>query len=159
MKKQHATKLSVSVMDQIKSGKVHMRTRLYFTLLSLVSVGAVILAGISIAYLSSIVLFWVRVMTAGTMAYGARANLSESIASFPWWALVLAMLLLVITVMLVRKQGQMYRHKTSSIVLGIVAGASLLGLGLFLSNIGDSHSPNVLNKPVQGSGQGWQRSR
>ncbi|NCU30720.1 hypothetical protein EOL73_03655 [Candidatus Saccharibacteria bacterium] len=159
MKKQNSTTISSSVMDQIKSGKVHMHPRSYYTLLGLVSVGTIILAGISVAYLSSIVFFWLRVMTAGTMAYGARANLSESIASFPWWALVFVVILLAVAVVLVRKQGKMYKHKTSLIVLSIVAGALLFGFGLSLFNVGDSHTPNPLNKPDQSQGPGWQRNR
>ena len=82
MRKQTSTDIKASVMDQIKSGKVHMKPRPYYTLLGLTSVGAVVLAGVAIAYLSSIVFLWFRILAADTMAYGARANLSESIATF-----------------------------------------------------------------------------
>ena len=131
MKKQATTTsspISKSVMDQIKSGKVHMKPRAYYWLLSLVTISAVVLAGITMTYLSSIVFFWLRVVTADTMAYGARANLNDAIASFPWWALIAAAILLYVAVSLVRKQGRMYKHKTSSIVAVIVAGAGLPAL-------------------------------
>jgi len=152
MKNQPSTDIRASVMNQIKSGKVHMKPRSYYALLGLVSVSTVALAGIATAYLSSIVFFWFRILTADTMAYGARANLSESIASFPWWAIVLAALLLAAAVMLVRKQGQMYKHKTSSLVLVIITCSLLLGFGLSFLNVGDSHTPN------QGQGQGRQQN-
>ena len=160
MKKQATTTSSPigrSVMDQIKSGKVHMKPRAYYWLLSLVTISAVVLAGITMTYLSSIVFFWLRVVTADTMAYGARANLNDAITSFPWWALVAAAVMLYVAVSLVRKQGRMYKHKTSSIVAVIVAGAIVLGFVLSLLNIGNSHTPNTFNKPTPG--QGWQRNR
>ncbi len=159
MKKQISSSVSLSVMKQIKSGKVHMKPRLYFALLGLISGGSVILAGVTITYLSSIMFFWFRILTADTMAYGARAKLSESITSFPWWALVAALLLLAAAVLLVRRQRQMYKHKTSSIVLVISACSLLLGFVISLFNIGSPHIPNQFNKPGQGQGQGWQQNR
>ena len=159
MKKQATTTSAIgkSVMDQIKSGKVHMKPRAYYSLLSLVTISAVVLAGITITYLSSIMFFWLRVATADTMAYGARANLNDAIGSFPWWALVAAALMLYVAATLVRKQGRMYKHKAGSIVAMIVAGAVTLGFVLSLLNIGSSHTPNSFNKPTPG--QGWQRNR
>lgn len=158
MKKHTPTDIKASVMDQIKSGKVNMRPRSYYTLLGLVSVGAVTLAGIAIAYLSSIVFFWFRILVADTMAYGARANLSELIASFPWWVVILALLFLAVAVTLVRKQGRMYKHKMSTIILAIIACSLLLGLGMSYLNIGNSHTPNPFNRPGQGQGRGWQQN-
>ena len=159
MKKQATTTSAIgkSVMDQIKSGKVHMKPRAYYSLLTIATTGAVVLAGITITYLSSIMFFWLRVVTADTMAYGARANLNDAITSFPWWALIAAAILLYVAVSLVRKQGRMYKHKTSNIVAVIVAGAIALGFVLSLLNIGNSHTPNTFNKPTPG--QGWQRNR
>jgi len=157
MNKQAPITIGESVMRQIKSGSVRMRPRSYYALLGGVSIVATLLAGITIAYLSSIVFFWIRVITADTMAYGARANLSASISSFPWWALVLAIGLTVVAVVLVRKQGRMYRHKTSTILVGIVACSLVLGFGLSFLEIGRWHTPNQVNEA--GQGQGWQRNR
>lgn len=158
MKKQTSTNIKSSVMDQIKSGKVHMRPRSYYTLLGLASAGAVLLASIAIAYLSSIVFFWFRILAADTMAYGARANLSELIASFPWWIVALALLFLMVAVLLVRKQGRMYKHKTSTIILAIVTCSLFLGLGMSFLNIGNSHTPNPFNRDGQGQGRGWRQN-
>lgn len=153
MKKHASTNISASVMDQIKTGKVHMRPRSYYTLLGIVSIGAVVLTGVTMTYVSSIVFFWLRIITADTMAYGARANLQESIASFPWWALIVALFLLAIAVVLVRKHSRMYKHKTSSIVLAILTCSLLLGFALSLLEIGAPHTPNSTNKPPQGQGR------
>jgi hypothetical protein len=91
----------------------------------------------------------VRIQTANTMAWGAREHLSEAIASFPWWALIVSLMLLVAAILLVRRQGRMYRHKTRTIALAIVSCSLLLGLGLSSLNIGQSHTPG---QPNQGQG-------
>lgn len=155
MKKQTQTQLSASVMDQIKGGKVRMKPRSYYTLLTTVAAGAVVASGLTLAYLSSIVFFWLKIQTAETMAFGARMRLSDAIASFPWWALLLATVLLAASVMLVRHQGRMYKHRTSTIVLVIVAGALLLGLIFSLFDIGKPDHPAM----QPGRGPGWQRMR
>lgn len=154
MKTRTPDNISSSVMDQIKSGKVHMKPRAYYVALSIASLGAVVLAGITLAYLSSIMFFWVRIQTADTMAWGARANLSESIASFPWWAALLSLALIIVAVVLVRRHGRMYQHKTSTIAAVLVVGSLLLGLGLSLLDIGAPHTPSQPGANGRGPGQG-----
>ena len=157
MKKQNPSSISDAVMDQIRQDKVHMKSRSYHMLLGIVSFGSVVLAGIALAYLFNIIFLWFRVLGADTMAYGARANLGESVASFPWWALVLAALLLAVAVLLVRQQGRVYRHKTVTIVLIVVACSMLLGSVLTFFDVGRSHTLNQPNGSSQGPG--WQRNR
>ena len=158
MKKQTSIDIKASVMDQIRNGQVRMKPRSYYTLLSIASVGAATLASVAIAYLFSIVFFWFRILAADTMAYGARANLNELITSFPWWVVVLALLFLTIAVILVRKHGRMYKHRISTIILIIITSSLLVGLGLSFLSIGNSHTPNSLNRPGQGQGRGWQQN-
>lgn len=150
MKKRTPTSISSSVMDTIKSGRVHMRPRLYYAALSVATVGAVILSGVLITYLLSIVFFWLRIITSDTMAYGARANFNEAVASFPWWALALVVPLLTIAILLVRQQGRIYKHKTRSLVALIIICSLVLGFGLSFVAIG-SHTPGAQDRP----GQGW----
>ena len=154
MKQQDTTSISTSVMDKIKNGQVHMRPRLYYAALSIVTIGAVILSGITVTYLLSIAFFWLRIITSDTMAYGARANFNEAIASFPWWTLALAALLLTAAILLVRKQGRIYKHKTSSIVILIIISSLVLGFGLSFV-VMDPHTPGVNDRP----GQGWREKR
>lgn len=159
MKNPKATDISQSVMAQIKSGRVRMKPRVYYSLLGVVSAVAIILAGISVAYLSSIFFYWLRIQTADTMAWGARANLSQSIAEFPWWVLLAATALLALAVMLVRRHGQMYRHKTSTIALILVACSLLLGLGLSYLNVGASHTPKRVDSSERMQGQRWKNQQ
>lgn len=152
MSKQATTPIGESVMNQIKSGKVHMKPRAYYILLGAISIVTIILASVSVAYFWSIMFFWVRIETADTMAWGARENLSETVTSFPWWALIVSLILLTAAILLIRHQGHMYRHKISTIALAIVGGALLLGLGLSLLGIGQSHTPR---QPSQGQRPGY----
>ncbi len=156
MKKQTLkTDINASVMKRIRSGKVRMKPRSYYSLLGAVATGTVLMSGLTLAYLSSIVFFWLKIQTAETMAYGARMRLSDAIASFPWWALALALLLLATSVLLVRHQGQMYKHKISTIILAIITSSVLLGFIFSLFDIGKPATPNQPGL----HGQGWQRMR
>lgn len=156
--KQPSDGIAKNVMDQIKGGKVQMKPRAYYVSLGLVSAAAVVLAGVALAYLSSVVFFWLRVVTADTMAWGARSRLSESISSFPWWALLLAALLVALAVYLVRRHGRLYRIKTGWLVVAIVVASMLVGLGLSLLNVGQTHPRNQPNNRGQRMGPGWQRN-
>lgn len=154
--KKSKSSISKDVMSQIKHGKVRMKPKLYHVLLGITTIGSVIATGFTIAYLSSIMFFWVRVQTAGTMAWGARANLEESIASFPWWALLLAVILLVVAIYLVRDQGRLYKHKAGTIAVVIVTSSIILGLIFSMFDIGKNHMPNT-RPNFDPPGQGWQR--
>ncbi len=151
MKKSSSGSVSASIMKQIKSGEVKMKPRVYHTLLYAVSIGAIIAAGVTVAYLSSIVFFWIRIQTAGTMAWGARSNLSELVNSFPWWTIPLSVMLVALAVWLVRGHGRLYRHKISTLVAVIVAGSLLLGMILSAFGVGN-HTPNQTPGPGRGMG-------
>ena len=147
MSRQTLPKQSISdtVMQSIQSGTVTMRPRVYFSLLTVLAVLASVAAGTTIAYLISVLTFWLRIITADTMAYGARSRLSEALATFPWWLLVVAVVLGTAAIMLVRRQGRMYKHRTSTLVLVLVAASLLVGVGFSYLNIGhpyaQQHSP------------------
>lgn len=148
--------ITQAVMKQIAAGNVRMKPRWYFTLLTTLSAGAIILTSLAIAYAWSLLLFWIRIETASTMAWGARANAAEALASFPWWALGTAIVLGSIAVWLVRHHGQLYRHSARYVVLVLLAASFILGLFFTyvdLPGLGRSHTPQSMN----GRGPGWQR--
>lgn len=155
--KKSTSKLNQSVMGQIKAGQIKMRPRIYFLSLGVLAGAAIAAMGLTLAYLSSIIFWWWRIQNANGMAWGARNRLSEMMASFPWWALILAIVLAVAAILLVRRQSQMYRHKTSIVAAVIIAGAILVGIILAEFNIGRNfHQP----MPVGGRGQGrWQQMK
>lgn len=154
MKKNVSTQLSSSVMEKINSGQVNIKPRMYFILLYLVSIAAIISAAIAIAYSSSIIIYWFKIQLADTMAWGARANLAESIASFPWWMLIISVALIVTVAILVRRYGRMYKHKTSVVIIVLVLLSMLLGLGFSFIDIGKAHN----SQPIR-HGQNLQQNR
>ena len=153
------TALSGAVMQQIKQGRVTMRPRTYFVLLAAASATAVVCASLVTAYLTSMLFFWWRIQTAGTMAWGARARLSQAIDSFPWWMLLLSIVLVALAVWLVKKQGRLYRHKTRTIVFTVLIASILLGSVLSMFNVGSSHGPGQRGTMTnQQRGPGWLRN-
>lgn len=149
MSNQAPDTISASVMKKIKNGEVQMRPRIYYTLLGLASVGAVVLSGIMSAYLFSIIFFWLRVQTADTMAYGARANLANSIDTFPEWALILSLALLATAIILAHRYRRIYKHKVSTVAVVVISCSLILGLVLSLFGIGKSNTPVRNNRPGQ----------
>lgn len=144
------------VMQKIKRGEVRMKPRFYFSILSILIVFAVLAAGLAVSYLSSILFYWIRIETSATMAYGARRNLNEAIAAFPWWVVAVAASLVFLAVILVRKHGTMYRHKASTVALFVIAFSLIVGLILYslgIGGLGDSRHNN------QGSGRRGQSLR
>ncbi len=162
MSKRTNTHVSISnaVMQDIETGKVDMRPRTYFVLLSGLAAAAVVSAGVATAYLTSIAYFWLRIVNSDRMAYGARARLSDELASFPWWLLVLAVVLGMAAVLLVRRQGHLYRHRMSTIALLIVLASLLIGIVFASFNIGQPYAQNhapMMQQRGQGSGRHIQK--
>lgn len=161
----HNPPISDAVMRDIEAGKVTMRPRVYFASLLTLAVLTSVVAGLAIAYLTSIVYFWARIMTSGTMAYGARSRLSEALDTFPWWLLVAAIVLGAAAVVLVRRHGHMYRHRTGVLVLILVLASLLIGVGFSALKIGQSyaerHTPgmNFHSPTIQQHGNGYRRGQ
>ncbi|MDD3013589.1 MAG: hypothetical protein PHC34_07800 [Candidatus Gastranaerophilales bacterium] len=147
MKKDTSTDIKSAVMTQIKNNKIQMKPKVYYTILGISSIGAIILSGISIAYFSSIMFYWIKIQSANNMAWGIRAKLSDTLASFPWLALIIAIALMLVTIFLVIHQNRMYKYKISTIATIIITCSLLLGLLLSFIGVGsNSHMLNPLNK-------------
>lgn len=158
MKKQMPTDLSQSVMHQIKTGEVRMKPRLYYSLLGIFSTLAIAVSSLIVAYLASMAFFWLRIQTADTMAWGARANLSRAIDSFPWWTLALALASFATAVYLARRHGRLYRHKTSTIALVIMLCSLVLGVGMYYLGIGGTQPRPKGQGQYQRHNAGWRQT-
>lgn len=148
--------LQKDVMDRIHSGSVRMKPRIYFTVLWLTGFIATGAAGISVAYLISMASYIVRIQTAHTPAYGARQNLSEAIASFPWIAVVVSIGLVIGAIWLMRKYSRVYRYSITRVVLIFLAVSILLGMGMSYADIGRprSHGSGAESSEQRGFGGG-----
>lgn len=138
--------ISSIVMQQIKDDKVKMHPGFYFTLISIAIIIISLAAGTALAYLSSIIFFWFRIINSDSMAYGARRNLGELAADFPWWVIVVFTTLTIFAVFLIKKYGTVYRHKTRYLVMIIVATSLIAGFTMSNLGIGNLNHSNQ-NKP------------
>lgn len=138
MNKPAKRNMSDSVMNQIKKGDVHMRPRFYFAALSIISIVGIILLGLVTSYMVSIVFFWFRIETSNTMAWGARANLQDTLSTFPWWAIPALLVVLVLLAWIIRKQGTMYRHKFSTVIVAVILVSLIFGLTMSSLGIGSN---------------------
>lgn len=144
--------ISTNVLNKIKKGEVKMRPGIYFTILSSLIMAAILAAGLALAYLSSIIFFWLRIINSSSRAYGAQRNLSEAIASFPWWTIVAFVGLVLLAIFLVHKYGTMYKHKIRYIVLLIILTSLIAGFTMSNFGIGDiNHS----GQNGQGQSNSW----
>lgn len=133
--------ISSDVMNRIRQGEVRMKPRLYYSLLSVIGLIVGVASGLVVAYASNIIFFWLRITNSSGMAYGARRNLNETLAIFPWWALVLAIISGIVAIIFIRKFGRMYRHKTSTVAIIFVLASLIIGFGVSYLNIGLSNDP------------------
>ena len=156
MKKRSKSNLGEAVMKQIQTGKISMRPKAHFIWLAVATSATVVLASLTIAYLFSIGLLWMRIQSADTMARGARNNLAESISNFPWWIAIAATLLLIAAVVMVRKYSHLYKYRLSELILVIVLASLILGMVFTLFDIGRPHMPTTPGE--RGFGQGRMRN-
>ena len=155
-KTQKPSNIRDAVMRDISAGTVTMRPHTYFTMLSVLVAAVVVTASLVSAYLVSMLYFWVRILTAGTPAYGARSRLSEAVATFPWWLALCAVGLSVAAVVLVRRHGRLYRHRARTLAALLVLVSLLIGMVFASMNIGQ-HSGTMRQdslQPGQHAGQG-----
>lgn len=159
-KKNHSAKtpLQQEVLKRIQSGDVRMKPRIYFVLLTVLTAVATVAAGLVISYLVSIMMFIIRIQTAHTPALGARANLSETLANFPWWAVIMAVVLVTVALWLMRTYGRMYRHKMSTVLVVLVASSVILGVSMSYAGLGHPESSmgsgNGIEQGVHEAGSG-----
>jgi len=159
-KKTKPTAMQAKVMGEIHNGSLRMKPKIIFTVLWLLGIIASLGAGLAFAYCISILTFLIRIQTASTPAYGARQNLSETLATFPWWSVILTLVLAGIAFWLLRKYSRIYRYRMSVIILIFVCISMLIGIGMSYANLGHStkqnnHSGNSEQRNGGGNARGY----
>ena len=147
----HTDDIAKDVMQKIQQGDITMRPKYYFTLATAAGIAASVLLGVALAYTISLATWWLRSNIASGPAYGLQQKLDQAISGFPWWALLIAAILLVMLVFVIRKLGSLYRFRwyiitATILVVTVAAGITLSYLGL----PGETHSPHNQN---QGTGR------
>jgi glucan phosphoethanolaminetransferase (alkaline phosphatase superfamily) len=147
--------ITENVLDRIKKGEVQMKPSIYFTLLSVASLIASLVAGLAMAYLSSIVFFWFRIINASGNAYGIKNNFSQAVSSFPWWTILVFVVATILIIFIMRRFGTTYRHKTRNIALIIIVISIIAGFALSSLGVGDINHPTQNQQNSQPRGPWW----
>jgi phosphoglycerol transferase MdoB-like AlkP superfamily enzyme len=130
-----------SVMSRIRSGEVRMHPKIYFVVLGVIGTLSVVFAGLVNAYFMSVISLWMRLQIAQGQAYGLRRNLEAVLGSFPWIALIFAILSIAIAVYIIRKAGWIYKISLAKLIWIAVVLSLLVGFALSYSSL-----PNALNR-------------
>ncbi|MFZ4631679.1 MAG: hypothetical protein ACOYL8_00555 [Patescibacteria group bacterium] len=114
--------ISDSIMGEIRHGKLKMRPKLYFIIGSVLVFVSLILSALSSVFLFGLIRFSLR--SHGPMG---QYRFEQLLASFPWWAVILAFLGLVIGLRLIRKYDFSYKINFKIVIVGFVAAIIIAG--------------------------------
>lgn len=84
----HEQTVARKVMQQIESGRVTMRPRWQFVLVTALGIAALVATAILTVFLANLVVFKLRLASSGRPMYGLRANVDYLAGHFPWLAFV-----------------------------------------------------------------------
>ncbi|MFA6194611.1 MAG: hypothetical protein WC719_02615 [Patescibacteria group bacterium] len=111
-----------SIMGEIRHGKLKMRPKLYFIIGSVLVFVSLILSTLSSVFLFGLIRFSLR--SHGPMG---QYRFEQLLASFPWWAVVSAILGLIIGLWLIRKYDFSYKINFKIIIIGFAAAIIMAG--------------------------------
>jgi hypothetical protein len=147
-------KLETNIMNKIMKDEVKIKPKIYFVLISALSVLSVMVLSLLAAYSISILSLWVRIQNATGPAYGARRNLTALVDKFPWWAILFSIISLVIVIFVLKKFGSLYKVKVVYLISAVLFIAMVIGFALSYSQF-----PNIIKgsgNPNRGGMHGYQ---
>ncbi len=107
--------ISEKVMNQIHERGIRMKPRAYFIFGAVLLFVSIVFSIIGSIFLLSLTLFTLR--THGPMG---EYRFEQLLSSFPWWAPLLAIAGVGVSIWLLKKYNFSYRHNFRVIVLGII---------------------------------------
>lgn len=125
----HQIDITKKVMSKIKTEQIKMKPRWYFWLGSLSMFIALVGLAIVSIFLISLVTFFLR--SHGPMG---AIRYQQIISSFPWWALIIVIIGLVIGIILLKKYDFSYRK--NFLVIIIIFILAILLTGIFVDTLG-----------------------
>ena len=111
-----------SIMGEIHHGNLKMRPRLYFIIGSTLLFISLVLSALSSVFLFGLIRFSLR--SHGPMG---QYRFEQLLESFPWWAVVSAVLGLIIGLWIIRKYDFSYKINFKIIIIGFVAAIIIAG--------------------------------
>ncbi|MEI6228447.1 MAG: hypothetical protein WCP11_00240 [Candidatus Saccharibacteria bacterium] len=136
-----STHIEEKVMSQIGGGKVHMQSRSYYIVMSIVGIAAIIGAVMSAAYFISVASLFIRLQIAQGPAYGVQRTLDSLLSDFPWLAVLLGVSSIVAVILMITKSGKMYKIRLAYLVPIVIAVILTLGFAFSYSSL-----PNFGNR-------------
>jgi len=127
--------ISDSIMGEIRHRKLKMRPKLYFIIGSVLVFVSLILSALSSIFLFGLIRFYLR--PHGPMG---QYRFEQLLSSFPWWAVVLAILGLIIGLWLIRKYDFSYKINFKIIIIGFVAAIIIAGYLVDATGLNDVFS-------------------
>lgn len=107
--------ISQKVMEQIHERKIKIKPRAYFILGSILMFASLVLTVIGSVFLVSLTRFVLR--THGPMG---QYRLELLLSTFPWWAPLMAILGIVVSIRLLMKYDFSYRHNFRLLIAGLI---------------------------------------
>ncbi|NMC51592.1 hypothetical protein GYA54_02595 [Candidatus Kuenenbacteria bacterium] len=135
--------LKEKIMERIKSGEIKMKPRWYFVFGSLASAAGLVSILVVTIFLVNFAIFSLR-----TNGYMRGYKYDQIIASFPWWALVLAVFGVLLGVVLLKKYDFSYKKNFSTIVLSLLVSLLIAGLLVNFLGINDVFARKGMMKKI-----------
>lgn len=129
------------VLQQIETGKINMRPRSYFVLLSVVSGLAIAFSTVFAAYLVNLVWLRLEIDEGEMLGPGLQHHYELALRNIPWAILILAIASGLLAAWLMRKRVQ-FGHRLPGWTLGV-------GLVVFLTVVGLLLSRSSFNRHAQ----------
>jgi hypothetical protein len=123
--------LKESILKKIKLDELKMRPRLYFSAQLVALVLCAILVGVVSAFLFNFLLFYLSASGRSILLGFGRRGVYSFLRLFPWWLLVLDLVLIFGLAWLVRQFSFGYKRPVLYILLVLLAG--VFGIGVFLN--------------------------
>jgi len=115
MSKDPKINMPENIMSLIKKGHIKMKPQSYFILSSLVMIGGVVGLSVFLVFLVSLMSFSLRTHgPMGSMRY------QQLLSSFPWWALIVAIIGIGFGIRLLKKYDFSYKKNFLVIILSFI---------------------------------------
>jgi hypothetical protein len=124
--------ITEAVMNKIHDGEIKMRPKVYFIIGSLLTFLGLVASMLISVFLVGLMRFSMR--THGPMG---EYRLDQMLSSFPWWAVVVAILGLVTGIWLLRRYNFSYKINFKVIVISFVVAIIVAGWVIDMTGLND----------------------
>lgn len=122
-------KTTEEIMNKIHNRQIKMRPRLYFVLGYILTLGGLIFSLVSSVFFVGLIRFTLR--SHGPMG---QYRFEQLLSNFPWWALFLAIVGLVLGIWLLRRYDFSYKVNFKLLIISLIV--SVLVTGFLVDMIG-----------------------